>query len=304
MTAAIKYTVPSEINVRSRACWCGGVQQTTLYTTDRWGQSLQTVVCTACGTIRLDPRMDREQATLYYATMYPDGQRAPEEFFKDQAGQRCSEYLQNFLRKDMRILDYGCGPGGKLTNLLARGIQVRGLDLNPKYRAFAESRGIRPPQQGEKFDAIYLSHTIEHWTDPAEDLHMILQTFAHHESLVIIEVPLIDRLLLGGRRDGIYGDVYFVHAWYFSVRSLDKMLRSLGCERVFTDRLTLCVYKLSGSPSKSVVATPLQDAALRRMIGWCSHPVIGFGARLVNRVIGYIDLTWAARLNSGPESKA
>ncbi len=245
--------------------------------------------------------MDRTQAAHYYSTQYPERQRDPAEFFREQADQNAPQYLARFIRPDMDILDYGCGPGGKLAGLASRGFRISGFDLNPLYLEFAESRGLRRVAQGRQFDLIYLSHTLEHWTDLAEDLQNILQSFVRPGGTVAIEVPLLDRLLLGGRRDGIHGDLYFVHIWYFSVRSLDKLMNSLGCRRVHTDRLTLCVYTFEGIPEgRTVAATPLYDAGLRTLIAVCSNPIAAVGAGLINRVIRYIDLSAAARLNPKP----
>jgi SAM-dependent methyltransferase len=242
--------------------------------------------------------MSREQAAQYYATQYPERQRDAEEFFSDQIRQGASEYLARFLHKDMDILDYGCGPGGKLASLVKDGYRISGCDLNPAYQSFAESRGLRRFDPALKYDLIYLSHTIEHWTDPREDLQSIITASLRDGGRIVIEVPLLDRLVLGGRRNGIQGDTYFVHIWYFSVRSLNKLLGTLSCHPVYTDRLTMCVYEcMKSSDPIPVKRTELTDALLRGAIAFCSWPLAAFVAGLVNRIVKYVDVSNARRLN-------
>ena len=291
----MKYPVP-DLALRSRECWCGCSLAWTLYSTDRWGQNLQSVVCRACGTLRLDPRMDRIQAADYYANAYPERQLDAQSVFLDQIKMRSSAYLREWIKPNLSILDYGCGPGGKLADLARRGFRISGFDINPDYLCFAESQGIPPVQRGQRFDVIYLSHTLEHWTDPLGDLEDVINLYLRLGGTLIIEVPLIDRLLLGSRRDGIHGDIYFVHAWYFTVRSLDKLMGALGCQRIDTDRLTRCVYTYN-CPRRAVASTPAGDAVLRAMIRLCSLPVISTLAPLLNRVTGYIDVSAAITIN-------
>jgi SAM-dependent methyltransferase len=288
--SAVKYSVPDEIELRSRECWCGSRESGPLYDRDRWGQPLRTVICEACGTIRLDPRMTRTGAEQYYASLYPERQRDPARFFREQEAQGASEYLKPYLSVNMRILDYGCGPGGKLARLARDGYSVYAYDLNPAYRDYAARHGLIPFDPDMKYDAVYLSHTVEHWTDPFEDLQRLVSRHVRDGGLVLIEAPLIDRLLLGGRRQGVRGDTYFPHVWYFSVSSLDSMLHQLKCTRIFTDRLTLCVYKYSENASvRSVSAMRARGRWLVRLIAVC--------AAIVNRFVRYVDVSQAGRLN-------
>jgi SAM-dependent methyltransferase len=256
-------------------------------------------MCHRCGTIRLNPRMTRDEAARYYQTAYPERQRDPQTFFREQERQNAAEYLLPYLQRGMRILDYGSGPGGKLASLAKAGYFVHSYDLNPLYRAYAVAHGLKEFDDQIKYDAIYLSHTVEHWTDPQEDLRSIMSKFLKDGGLVVIEVPLVDRLLLGGRSDGIRGDIYFPHIWYFSVSSLDKLLLSLHALRTYTDRLTLCVYKYHARDPESVISsTPFRDRLLLTFVGIASMSrLTSFCAGMLNRLVNYIDLSHAARVN-------
>jgi SAM-dependent methyltransferase len=295
----VKFPVPVAIRLSDQPCWCGSGEFRRLYEEDRWGQPLRSVICRRCGTIRLNPRMTREQAAHYYETAYPDRQREPEVFFKEQERQNAAEYLLPYLQRGMCILDYGCGPGGKLARLTRDGYFVYAYDLNPVYRSYATAAGLKEFDDRIKYDAIYLSHTVEHWTRPLEDLRVLLTRFLKDGGTVIIEVPLVDRLLLGVRSEGIRGDVYFPHIWYFSVTALDKLLSALHSTRVYTDRLTLCVYKYKALDPKSPIRpTPFRDRLLRTLISISSMiPGMSFCAGMLNRLVNYIDLSHASRVN-------
>ncbi len=110
------YDIPDGMELFDFSCWCGCQDSSLLYDEDRWGQPLKTVTCRQCGTIRLNPRMSKEQAAEYYNRLYPKGQEAPEGFFLKQKGKKADVYLSKFFDSDAKILDYGCGPGGSLLN--------------------------------------------------------------------------------------------------------------------------------------------------------------------------------------------
>ena len=73
-----------------------------------------------------------------------------------------------------RVLDVGCGSGEILSNLKSLGWQVEGVDFDPAAVAAARTRGV-PVHLGdlfdqkfpaESFDAVVMSHVIEHVPDP------------------------------------------------------------------------------------------------------------------------------------------
>lgn len=73
-----------------------------------------------------------------------------------------------------RVLEIGCGNGHLLTRLEHLGWQVEGLEPDPKAAAIAVSRGLRITNSEfteqtfapGTFDAIVMSHVIEHIGDP------------------------------------------------------------------------------------------------------------------------------------------
>ncbi len=176
--------------------------------------------------------------------------------------------------------------------MVEKGFQVYGYDINEMYQQYAQMKGLRHFEPDLKYDCVYLSHTIEHWVELLEELQEIVSRYLTDGGFLLVEVPLIDRLLLGGRRDGIRGDTYFVHTWYFSVRSMDKLFDQLKCTRTYTDRASLCVYRYDAEREISPVeSTPFWDIALRKMIDIGSLPLISRTACFLNRYFNYVDLS-------------
>lgn len=71
----------------------------------------------------------------------------------------------------LRVLDYGCGRGKYLALFTSLGCDVTGVDKNPAYVADAKAHGVAAYSTEEffaldpsRFDAILLSHLIEHLT--------------------------------------------------------------------------------------------------------------------------------------------
>lgn len=77
-----------------------------------------------------------------------------------------------------RLLDVGCGAGGWIHAMQSRGWSVDGVDFDPKAVAVARSKGLQvrlgaledQDYPNETFDAITLSHVIEHVPYPNNTL--------------------------------------------------------------------------------------------------------------------------------------
>lgn len=85
-----------------------------------------------------------------------------------------------------RVLDVGCGGGQILANLQQHGWTVEGVDFDPQAVAAARERGVTVRLGGladqnypdASFDAVIMSHLIEHVPDPLElirECHRILK---------------------------------------------------------------------------------------------------------------------------------
>lgn len=249
--AETRYDVPTHYDLVASPCWCGGTASRTVAERDRYGQPLTTVMCRACGTLRLDPYLTPEDAGRYYADDYlrPGYNRGFAERFADRANeQQHLRPLADRLAPGSAVLDFGCGCGGVTHGLIEMGHRVYGTDLSEAALDYALSTGLLPHGPAQRYDAVVTYHSVEHHVDPNQTLGE-MASLLKDGGLLCIAVPLINRIVAGARPSGIVGELYFPHRWYFSVDNLDRLLGRLGLERVWSDFETTSIYRKTGRAS-------------------------------------------------------
>lgn len=106
-----------------------------------------------------------------------------------------------------RLLDVGCGAGVALKRMQDMGWEVRGQEIDPKAARSAQDRGVsvdigtltEQNYPGEHFDAVHVSHVIEHVHDPLallRECYRVLKTGAK----LVVTTPNIEGY--GHRRFG------------------------------------------------------------------------------------------------------
>jgi SAM-dependent methyltransferase len=138
-----------------------------------------------------------------------------------------------------RLLDVGCGSGAFIAQMAALGWQAQGIDPDPAAVARAREAGLTvtqgtladldPDEHAGLFDAVTLSHVIEHLYDPAGDLRRI-KLLLRPGGLLWIATPNLEAL--GHRRFG-YDWVNLDpprHLVLFTRASLERLLHDTGFE--------------------------------------------------------------------------
>ena len=135
--------------------------------------------CPDCGLgVTLDPPARDELAGLYERE-YPDEGRAPRTGPLARAWHIVNGSLPITDRvREGPVLDVGCHTGEALVALRARGLEVAGLEPNPRAAAVVRARGlevIEAPIEAaelpaERFRSVLLSQVLEHVEDP----HLVL----------------------------------------------------------------------------------------------------------------------------------
>lgn len=231
--------------------------------------------------------MTAAQAHRFYTIEYPSTQ-GKEDFFEEQRKFNVSRNLTPFLKG--RILDYGCGPGGRLVDVNSEKTPVSAFDHNPAYVEYAVSHGLHRYDPESEYDCIFLSHTVEHWLSPFADLAALVSKNLAADGTVIIQVPLVDRLLLGARKRGFYEEVHLAHVWYFSVSTLSEIMRRLGFELVMSDRVTTCIFRRARSEQRRRLSGPATTRVLLMMIYLVRFGLVAKIVNRLNRSLNFIDL--------------
>jgi 2-polyprenyl-3-methyl-5-hydroxy-6-metoxy-1,4-benzoquinol methylase len=96
------------------------------------------------------------------------------------------------------VLSIGCGAGVTEVALVAKGMAVTAIELNPASAREARTRGIRvieadatgenPELAGQQFDCLIYADVLEHFRDPVQVLQGHLQ-YASVGATVIVTVP-------------------------------------------------------------------------------------------------------------------
>lgn len=173
---------------------------------DRYGLPLNTVLCSACGTLRIDPYPDDASLadfyTHYYQQMYARADDRVAYFAKQQGyGQRVLELVKDWLPAGSFVFEIGCGAGGALDVLRRAGYRVGGCDYSRELIEYGCSQGLSlhwgPPIETLKAlpepSLIYMHHVFEHVRDPLNQLIGLRELLASQGKVLII-VPDVSRI--------------------------------------------------------------------------------------------------------------
>jgi SAM-dependent methyltransferase len=257
------------IEIRKLCPLCGGkvVRQLKLS---------HTVVCRCraknCGLEFATPQLDdRELAHLYSTLYYPatgDSRqiRREREGTPDSVLRQVLPQLEATLGalKGLRLLDYGCGRGPLSRIALDFGLDPVGIEPDPVARSIAAGRVGMPvyasvaelcsKYPAAQFELIILWNVIEHLRTPWSELREMSRLLRPRGRLLVctMNTRCIRARIERGRWIS-YEDP--THFYYFDRRSLERVLRSSGFQRVqewkpkihypHHDTLRRCFYGVS-----------------------------------------------------------
>lgn len=191
----------------------------------------QVVRCKGCGLMYVNPR-DKNIKKLY--------ERVEDEFYLKSKDERIETFkkdlrkLEKVYSKRGKLLDIGCGPGLFLEVAKENGWSVYGTELSKWAYEYARKNGLNVYnkeldkcnlKEGE-FDVITLWDVIEHVTDPSKILKQV-NRILKKGGLLVIDTPNVDSFFakLRGRK---WGDFVRMHIYYFSPKSIEKILKKNG----------------------------------------------------------------------------
>jgi SAM-dependent methyltransferase len=200
-----------DYKVETSPCVCGEAAGVVISEVDRYGLPLDFVLCTVCGTLRIDPYLDSPSLedfyTRFYQQMYARATDVQSYFLRQKSyGRKVLAVTRPDLKPGSWVFEVGCGAGGALDVFQRQGYQVAGCDYSAELIAAGRKLGvqniyhgslkdIQPHLDGAKADLIYLNHVFEHVKHPLQSLDDCRHHLAPGGRIVIIvpDVSGIDR---------------------------------------------------------------------------------------------------------------
>jgi len=197
--------------------------------------------CTACGHVFQNPRLSLAGLDFYYKDFYDGLGEAGMEFVFGFGAEPYLNRARMVARQSApkRWLDVGCGHGHfcvaarrELPDTTFDGLDLSESIDEAKRRGWVDTgyRGLFPelaPTLAGRYDAVSMSHYLEHTLDPRAELAAAHTALAPRGAL-LIEVP--DPEFRLGRWLGRYWLPWFQpqHLNLLSVKNLERLLRERG----------------------------------------------------------------------------
>ena len=222
-------------------CPCGEATGIVISDIDRYGLFLNFVLCTACGTIRIDPYLDSQSLEDFYGRCFQQMYARVtdvESYFQRQStyGEKILALTKDWLRPGSRVCELGCGAGGALDVFQKNGYRITGCDYSGELIAAGKSRGLtdlyqgslKDNQGGPAADLVYLHHVFEHVNRPFELLRECRNQLAPGGRIIVI-VPDVSRI---DRSSFLAGDLlvflHIAHKYNFSFEGLRRLAVRAG----------------------------------------------------------------------------
>jgi 2-polyprenyl-3-methyl-5-hydroxy-6-metoxy-1,4-benzoquinol methylase len=208
---------------------------------------LRLVQCTHCNLVYVSPRPDPQELYALYGETYFHNEQSGvvgyTDYLKDETNIRKTfarrlKGLKQFV-KNGKLLDVGCAAGFFLDEAHKRGWQVQGLDVSSFAVDYAAKRFGYDVRQGSltehqylagNYDLVTLWDVIEHVPDPKAYIRCAAELL-RSGGVLALATPDVDSLpaRLTGKRWVGY-KLSEEHVYYFSIRTLRRMLEEMGLE--------------------------------------------------------------------------
>tara|TARA_B100000674_G_scaffold165445_1_gene132782 strand:+ start:20 stop:919 length:900 start_codon:yes stop_codon:yes gene_type:complete len=226
---------------------CGSAKRTQISKYDRRFKILPHSKCDECALVRHEFMLSDEQLSQYYSTSYRTDYQwvnfGPTSRHIEKRVSEAETRLNNlhpYLKKNPRILDFGCGSGEFIDVAQKRGALASGFEPGNLYAAYArDQKGLDVQNcswenydNEKKVDIVTAFHVFEHLRDPLKALQKSIG-WLKESGLIYIEVPnMANGLKLKG-----FGSLHMAHTIGFGRYSLELLGAYCGMKtiKVFDD---------------------------------------------------------------------
>ncbi|NQU38477.1 MAG: class I SAM-dependent methyltransferase [Lentisphaerae bacterium] len=278
------------------ACLCGdhgSSADDVISEKDRYGFAFRSLLCRRCGLVRSATTFDPESCAQFYRdeyrAIYSGGDDSPEQLFDEQ--ERRGQKLYDVFKREVgapkgEVFEVGCGAGGILYRFQGEGCHVKGCDFEGHYLDYGRSRGLSLECAGYEtllapasVDVLILSHVLEHFSDPVEELLRVVSKIRAGGHL-IVEVPGMFKIHSTYFSPLLY--LQNAHVFSFNRDHLNVLFTSLGLETVSASER--CIFILRKPPGwraarREDIYHPCLARSYRkvRMYLWINHVLFGLG---------------------------
>lgn len=227
-------------------CICGASNGVLVAKRERHNLPINTYLCSNCGMLWSNPQLTDESLIKYYSEVYriehSGNSFSDDDFYFEQNehGSRILNFVRPFLpSQDAIIFDVGCGAGGIIVPFVRDGFHGYGCDFGKNYLQYGIAQGLSLVQGGVtalkqfgKADLIILSHVLEHFRNPIEELEK-LSLSLNESGYIYVEVPGVYYV------HKTYGDLllylHLAHGYHFTLKTLCALMSKKNFELVKGD---------------------------------------------------------------------
>jgi len=225
---------------------CGGFAFEKIFESGVFYTKKTVCVCKKCGTVCLNPRMDERGYTDYYQNWYHrfsqreswDRLKSMDPYTNDEVRDpncyavKVFNNLKDYLSKDSKIIDIGCGAGELLILLKENGLNnLTGVEpskeccdrLRSHYDINCIDGTLLTATYSGEYDCVILHAVLEHLADPRKALEKA-KSVLKPDGIIYLTVPD----LFGYEYEDKFSLFWFAHTFYPSRKSLKMLLNNTG----------------------------------------------------------------------------
>ena len=206
-------------------------------------ENVAVIRCAKCGIRRRSPELNDDYEEEYHAPYMDQGSAIHSHMLRHFADLMTHRFA-GFRPGNEKLLDVGCSTGRVLQLAKTMGFVAEGLDYSAwaadhcRALGFTSATGSLLGQwaEGEQFDVVHCSHTIEHVPDPVAylmEMHRLLRPGGH----LMLAFPNFASLprLYWRKKWPIW--CLDSHLWQFSLSQMEAICRQVGLRIIVTNGL-------------------------------------------------------------------